>query len=66
MWACCDDTSSDEHNTSNTLVLFFADALIATVLLTGLSDVDELTVAPGCTFALDIRPALRLAPVGCP
>ena len=55
MWACCADTSSDdgEHNTSNTLLLLFADALIAPVLLTGLSDVDELMVALGCMFALD-------------
>ena len=35
MWACCDDTSSDddEHNTCNTLSLFFADDRIAPVLL---------------------------------
>ena len=55
MWACCDDTSSDdgEHNTSNALLLLIADALIAPVLLAGLSDVDELMVALGCMFALD-------------
>ena len=34
--------------------LLFADALIAPVLLTGLSDVDELMVALGCRFAVDI------------
>ena len=40
MWACCDDTSSD--------------ADIAPVLLSGLSDVDELMGALGCKFALDV------------
>ena len=56
MWACCDDTSSDndEHNTGNTLLLLIADALTAPVLLSGLSDVDELMVALGCRFALDL------------
>ena len=56
MWACCDDTSSrdDEHDASNILWLLFADAHNAPVLLTGLSDVDELMVALGCRFALDI------------
>ena len=56
MWASCDDTSSDddEHNTSNTLLLLFADALTVPVLLTGLSDVDELMVALQRRFALDI------------
>ena len=46
MWACCDDTLSDddEHNTSNSFLLLCADALIAPVLLSGLTDVDELTV----------------------
>ena len=48
MWACCDDTSSDddEHNTSNAfLPLLCAVALVAPVLQSGLSDVDELMVA---------------------
>ena len=56
MWACCDDTSSDddEHNTSNSFLLLCADALIAPMLLSGLSDVDELMVALGCRFALDV------------
>ena len=56
MWSCCEDTSSDddEHNTDNTLLLLVADALIAPVLLSGLSDVDELMVALGCRFALDL------------
>ena len=54
--ACCDDTSSDddEHNTNNTLLLLFADAYIAPALLAGLSEVDELMIALGCRFALDI------------
>ena len=49
MWPCCDDTSSDEHDTGNTLLLLFADAYLA-----GLSEVDELKIALGCRFALDI------------
>ena len=49
MWACCDDTSSDdEHNTDNTLLLF-GDAYIAPALLAGLSEVDALMIALGCT-----------------
>ena len=50
MWACRDDTSSDddEHNTCNTLLHFFADNRIAPVLLAGISDVDKLQ------FELDI------------
>ena len=53
---CGDDTFSDdeEHNIDNTLLLLVADALIAAVLLSGLSDVDELMVALGCRFALDL------------
>ena len=53
---CCGDTSSDDdvHNTSNSLLLLCADAIIAPVLLSGLSDVDELMVALGCRFALDV------------
>ena len=56
MWPCCDDTSSDddEHNTGNTLPLFFADAYVAPALLASLSEVDELNMALGCRFALDI------------
>ena len=56
MWPCCDDTSSndDEHNTGNTLLLLFVDADIAPALLAGLSEVDELKIALGCRFALDI------------
>ena len=51
MWACCDDTSSDddEHNTDNMLLLLFADAFIAPALFAGLSEVDELKIALGCT-----------------
>ena len=50
-WACCDDTSSDddEHNTSNAFLL-----LIAPVLLSGFTDVDERTVALGCRFSSDV------------
>ena len=56
MWACCADSSSDEddHNTSNTLLLLFADAFVAPAPLADLSEVDELTVALSCRFALDI------------
>ena len=61
MWACCDYTSSDddEHNTSNALLLLFADADTAPVLLSGLSDVDELVVALGCKFASDVFTAAQ-------
>ena len=53
---CGSDTFSgdEEHNTNNTLLLLVADALIAPVLLSSLSDVDELMVALGCRFALDL------------
>ena len=56
MWPCCDDTSSDgdKNNTDNTLPLLFADAYIAPAPLAGLSEVDELGIALGCKFALDI------------
>ena len=56
MWACCDDTPSDddEHKTDNMLLLLFAHAFIAPALLVGLSEVDELNMALGCSFALDI------------
>ena len=56
MWACYDDTSSDddEHNTDNMLLLSFADAFIAPALFAHLSEVDELNLALGCRFALDI------------
>ena len=54
LWACCDDTSSDDddHNTSNPLLFLCADALVAPVLLAGLSDVEELE---GC-LELQVRP----------
>ena len=70
--SCCHGTSADEdeHNTDNTLLLLFADACIAPALLAGLSDVDELCIALGCIFALDIftiaqqnRPSPDLEPL---
>ena len=63
MWACCADSSSDDddHNTSNTLLLLFADAFVAPGLLADLSEVDELTVALSCRFALDILTIARPA-----
>ena len=56
MWACCADSSSDddEHNTCNTLLLLFADALVAPAPLADLSEVDELMVDLSCRFALEI------------
>ena len=53
LWPCCDDTSSDddEHNTDNVLLLLFADALVARVLLAGLSEVDELSITLCCRDA---------------
>ena len=55
MWACCADSPSDddEHNTGNTLLLLFADAFVAPTLLSDHSELDELTVALTCRFALD-------------
>ena len=42
-WGCCDIPSSadDEHNTSNSLLLAFAHALVAPALLSGLTESDE-------------------------
>ena len=56
MWACCADSASDddEYNTSNTLLLLFANALVAPALLADLRELDELVVAFSCWFALDI------------
>ena len=58
--ACCDDTSSDDdvHNTSNTFFLLCADALIA--------DMDELKVALGCRFALDVFTIIQQSPIRNP
>ena len=56
MWPCCNYTSSDddEHNTDNNFLLLFADVDIAPEMLAGLSEVDVLYIALGCTFALVI------------
>ena len=56
MWACCADSLSDkdEHNTSNTLLLLFAEAFVAPALLSDLREVDELMVALSCRFTLDM------------
>ena len=52
MWACCDDTSSDdgEHNTSDAFLLFCADRPHRA----GASCRDELKVALGCRFSLHV------------
>ena len=52
----CDVPSSDDddHNTSNKLLLSCAHALVAPVLLCGLTELDELATALSCWFALDI------------
>ena len=44
----------DDHNTSNAFLLLCADALVGLVVLAGLTDLDELKVALGCRFALDV------------
>ena len=56
MWPCCDFTSSDddEHNTDNNFLLLFADVDSTPTLLEGLTEVDVLHIALGCSFALDI------------
>ena len=58
MWACCADslTDDDEHNTSNTLPLLFADALFAPALQADLCELDELMVTFSCRFALTFSP----------
>ena len=53
MWRCDRASSDDDHNTSNSLLFLCAHALIATVLLSSMSEADELVVAPACRFALD-------------
>ena len=47
-------SDDDEHNMSNTLLLLFADALVAPALLADLREVDELMVALSCRVALGI------------
>ena len=47
-------SDDDEHNTSNSLLLQCAHALFAPVLLSSLSEADELVVALWCRFALDV------------
>ena len=56
MFACCDDTPSDDdkHNTDNDALLLFGHAIVAPVLLSRLSALDELFLALTCRFALDI------------
>ena len=56
MWPCCDITSSDddEHNTDSNFLLLFADVDMTPILLEGLTEVDVLRIALGCSFALDI------------
>ena len=52
-----DVSSSDddeEHNINNTFLLLIADARIAPMVLAGLSDVEEILIALGCRFALDL------------
>ena len=54
MWACCTDSSSDddEHNTDNDALLLFGHAIVAPVLLSRLSALDELSLTLTCRFAL--------------
>ena len=58
MCACCADSSSDddEQNACNTLLLLFADALVAPALLADLSEVDEFMAASSCRFAWTFSP----------
>ena len=46
--------ADDDHNTSNALLLLCAHALVAPVLLSGMTEADELVVALTCLFALDV------------
>ena len=52
-------SDDDEHNTSHALLLLLADVDIAPVLLSGLSDGDELIFALGCRFASDVFTAAQ-------
>ena len=56
MWPFCVDSSSDddEHNTDNDALLLFGHAIVAPVLLSRLSALDELSLTLTCQFALDI------------
>ena len=46
----------DEHNTDNDVLLLLGRAIVAPVLLSRLSALDELSIALSCRFALDISP----------
>ena len=54
---CCDASSSDDddYTTSNSLLFACAHALVDPALLSGLVELDELSVALSCRFALDAR-----------
>ena len=56
MRASCTDTSSDddERDTDNDALLLFGHAVVAPMLLSCLSSLDELSLAVTCQFALDI------------
>ena len=55
LWLCgASSFDEDEHNTSNSLLLACAHALVAPALLSVLTEPDELSVAVSCRFALDI------------
>ena len=62
MWPCCAYSSSDddEHNADNEALLLFGHAIVAPVLLSCLSAVDELSFALTCRFALDIFTIFQL------
>ena len=51
----------DEHNTSNKLLLSWAP-----VLLSGLTELDELATALSCRFALDIWTIMQQEPLPLP
>ena len=57
MWACCTDTSSDgdEHKTDNDALLLLGHAIVALMLLSRLSALDDLSLALTFRFALGIH-----------
>ena len=60
MWrVCCLALWVLEHDKSNTLLSPCAHALVALVLLSGLTEPDELATALSCSFVLDIRTIMQ-------
>ena len=53
-WSASSFLGDDEHNTDNEALFLFGHAIVAPVLLSRLSALNELSLALTCPFALDI------------